>query len=438
MTDRRFADYRDIVKQAQRPPLGWNSWDVFGVDVTEAEVLATARAMAERLKPHGYDTVVIDLGWYAPGLTCIGRQYNRPDPHQLIDEWGRLIPDPARFPSSAGGKGLKPLADRLHGMGLKLGIHVMRGIAIQAVQANTPIKGSDRRARDIMRYHDRCVFYDGMYSVDVSRDGALAYYQSVLDLYAAWGIDYIKADDMTSYPQHYDEVLAFRWALDQCGRPITLSLSPGAISFFDRSYANHVGDAFRISGDLWDQWKDLEHMFGLCRTWQGHTGPGRWADCDMIPIGIINVRGEHGDGERRDRFTPGERRTLLSLWSIFRSPLMLGCDLTRLDDETAALVTNPAMLRCNQTSVGNREVASGPGFSAWTAQDPADGARWIALFNTSEVQAWLEVPLKALGMAAGCQATDVWSGASRRVDRDVYAAEVEPHGVSFARLAPSA
>jgi hypothetical protein len=432
--DRAFADYREIDKVAQRPPMGWNSWDVYGVDVTEDEVKATARVMAERLKPSGYDTVVIDMAWYAPGASAIGRSYLKPDIHQLIDQWGRFIPDPARFPSSAGGRGFKPLADYVHSLGLKFGIHVLRGIPIQAVHANTPIRGSDRRAREVMRYMDRCVFYDGLYALDMSRPGAMEYCQSVLDLYAEWGVDYIKVDDMISYPQHFDEGLAFRWALDHCGRKMTLSLSPGSIPFFDRSYVNHISDLFRVTGDVWDKWSDLRNAFDAARTWKGHTGPGRWADLDMIPLGLINVRAEAGHGERRDLFTPAERRTLMSLWCIFRSPLMLGCDLTRLDPETLALVTNAEALRCDQHSVGNDEVASGGDFSIWRAEDPESGDVYAALFNLGEQGRTLEIELARLGAAAGCTAIDIWSGAREAVVGTHLRVEVEPHGVKFARL----
>lgn len=431
--DRAFAEYRPITKNAMTPPLGWNSWDVFGSNVTEAEVRAGAVVMAERLLPAGYDTLVIDIAWYAPGSTAIGEQYKRPDPHQLIDQWGRLVPDPERFPSSAGGQGFKPLAAWVHSLGLKLGIHVMRGIAIQAVEADTPILGSDRRARSIIKTEDRCVFYDGMYAVDMGRDGAMAYYQSVLDLYASWDIDFIKADDMTTWPQHYDEVKAFRHALDRSGRRMTLSLSPGACGYMERSFVNHAADMFRITGDLWDTWDALKNTFGACRTWKGHTGPGRWADCDMIPIGTINVRGEAGSGERRDRFTPAERRTMLSLWSIFRSPLMLGCDLPRMDAETHALVTNPHMLRCNQASVGNDEVLHGPDVSVWTAADPASGDRWVAMFNLADQARTLSVEADRIGAAAGWTATDVWTGGRRALQGTSVSVEIEAHGVWFAR-----
>lgn len=406
-----FRAWREIRKLARKPPLGWNSWDVYGVDVTEEEVLAQAEVLADRFLSHGYDTLVIDLGWYAPDSTADNKQYQRANPHQIIDEWGRFVPCPKRFPSSAGGEGFRPLAQKLHALGLKLGIHVLRGIPIQAVWANTPVKGAGGvRARDIAVPEIRCVFYDGLYGLDLSRLGALDYYRSIFELYAAWEIDFIKADDMTSYPQHYDEVKAFRWALDHCGRPMVLSLSPGAISYHDRSHAAHHGDMYRISGDFWDEWTALKRMFEKCRLFQGHTGPGSWADCDMIPLGRINVRAESPGGARQSRFTPDEARTLITLWSIFRSPLMLGMDLTDLDSETLSLLTNRRMLELNQSSTGNHEIHYSETHSLWRAESPHRAEIYAALFNLAETAQAFSLDPAQLGSPPG-EVSNLWNGA---------------------------
>jgi len=434
MLDLSYKSYRVVHKHARTPPLGWNSWDVFGTNATEAEVRAQARVMAERLKSHGYEYVVVDLGWYAPGSSAVHEVYKRPEPHQLIDAWGRLIPDPARFPSSSDGRGFKPLADEIHALGLKFGIHVMRGIPIQAVAANTPILGAETRAQDIMKYQDRCVFYDGHYAVDMERVGALEYYRSVLALYAQWGVDFIKADDMTSWPQHYDEVHAFRYALDHCGRAMVLSLSPGACGYMERGFVNHTADMFRISGDLWDNWNALKAMFPTCRSWKGHTGPGRWADCDMLPLGLINIRGEAGDGERRDQFTSAERRTMMTLWSMFRSPLMIGSDLTRIDPETLSLVTHPELLRINQGSVENDEISHSAGHSVWRACSADHATTWIALFNLDEAPKTLRTPLGQHGTLRPATITDIWTGSAVSAAGGILEITVAPHDVSLLRL----
>lgn len=434
-TEIDFKAWREIPKQAQRPPMGWNSWDVYGVDVTEAEVLAVADVMAAKLLPAGYDTVVIDLGWYAPGSTAIGKHYQRANPHQLIDQWGRFLPCPDRFPSARDGKGFKPLADAIHAKGLKFGIHVLRGIPIQAVWENTPIKGTSLHARDIAVPEIRCVFYDGLYGTDCNRPGALEYYRSIFELYAKWGVDFIKADDMTSYPQHYDEVKAFRWALDHCERPMVLSLSPGAVSYFDRSHAAHHGDMYRISGDFWDNWNSLKAMFEKCRMFQGHTGPGHWADCDMIPLGKINVRAETEGGARQSNFTTTEAQTLLSLWAIFRSPLMLGMDLTALDDDLLAMLTNPELIRINQHSVGNREVRFDATSSLWRAESADGESVYAALFNLTDDDQALPISIDEIA-APGTNPIDIWSGEKiARPSSNTLSLEVPAHGVRLLKFA---
>jgi hypothetical protein len=420
-----------ITKVADKPPLGWNSWDVFGADVTEAEVKAVADYMAKSLKPLGYEYVVIDIAWYAPEASAIDERYKEPKPEQLIDAYGRLIPAPNRFPSAKEGS-FKPLADHLHAQGLKLGIHVMRGIPWQAVEQNTPIKGTPYHARDIVTYEKACTFYDGMYSVDISQPGAQAYYQSLADLYAEWGIDFIKADDMTSYPPKFDEITALRYAIEQVDRPILLSLSPGSVNSWDRHFLAHYADMYRISGDFWDEWPDLKAQFGKAHTFRHHTGPGHWADLDMIPLGTINVRGEHGDGARMSRFTPDEARTLMSLWTIFRSPMMLGMDLAQMDPFTQSLLTNATAIEIDQTSIDNREVRFQPNEEAvWTATSPDGKTRYLALFNLSDAPRRLSVSWEELDSAPLTAATDVWSGEQETLSDETLAYVVPPHGVKY-------
>jgi len=372
-----------IDKTADTPPMGWNSWDVYGADVTGKEIKEIADYMSANLLEYGYEYVVIDIAWYAPNASALHEKYKEPYPEQIIDEYGRLIPATNRFPSAKNGS-FKELADYIHDKGLKFGIHVMRGIPRQAVEQNTPIKGTEYSARDIVMYEKTCTFYDGLLSIDMSKPGAQEYYNSIIELYSEWGVDFIKADDMTSYPHKYDEAKGLRYAIEQSGKPIVLSLSPGAVNSWDRSYLHHYADMYRISGDFWDEWPKLKNMFDKCRVFKGHTGVGGWADCDMIPLGIINIRGERGDGERKTRFTPTEQYTLMTLWSVFRSPLMLGMDLTRLDTFTSSLLTNKKVIEINQTSKNNDEIYNQEGIIIWKA-DSKDGAEtYLAVFNTND------------------------------------------------------
>ena len=420
-----------IDKVAETPPMGWNSWDVFGADVSEAEVKATADYMAENLKEFGYEYVVIDIAWYAPEATAIHQKYKEPYPEQVIDEYGRLLPATNRFPSAKDG-GFKALADYVHDKGLKLGIHVMRGIPRQAVQQNTPIKGTPYHARDIGMYEKTCTFYDGLLSIDMSKPGAQAYYNSIVELYEEWGVDFIKADDMTSYPPKLDEGKGLRYAIEQVDRPIVLSFSPGAVNSWDRSYLHHYADMYRISGDFWDEWGDLKDMFNRARVFKGHTGPGGWADCDMIPLGKINIRGEHGDGARMSRFTPEEYQTLLSFWTIYRSPLMLGMDLTQMDDYTYSVITNQDAIKINQTSINNRELKfEKDQYTVWAANSPDSLEYYLAMFNLSDKPMQMSVDLNEVGVEEASSLKDIWTDKEEDVVSENLTYQVAPHHVKY-------
>ncbi len=425
-----------ISKVAQTPPLGWNSWDVFGADVSEQELKATADYMSANLKDKGYEYVVIDIAWYAPEATAVHEKYKEPYPEQIIDEYGRLLPAPNKFPSAENGS-FKPLADYVHDLGLKFGIHVMRGIPRQAVEQNTPIKGTNYHARDIVMYEKTCTFYDGLLSIDMTKPGAQEYYNSIVDLYAEWGVDFIKADDMTSYPPKLDEGKALRYAIEQSERPMVLSFSPGAVNSWDRSYLHHYADMYRISGDFWDEWEDLKDMFNRARIFKGHTGPGGWADCDMIPLGKINIRGERGDGARMSRFTPEEYQTLMSFWTIYRSPLMLGMDLTQMDDYTFSVITNEDALKINQTSINNRELHfERDKYTIWTANAPDSSEYYLAMFNLTDEPMDMSVNFSEIGLENPTSYKDIWTGETKTPDENSINTSVKPHHVKYIIVNP--
>lgn len=182
-------------KLAPTPPMGWNSWDSYGTTVTEDEVKANADYMAKNLATHGWQYIVVDIQWYEPNARAHGYRANA---GLVMDEHGRLTPATNRFPSAAGGKGFKPLADYIHGKGLKFGIHIMRGIPRQAVRVSTPVFGSKVHAPDIANQQSPCRWNTDMSGIDMTKPGAQDYYDSILKLYAAWGVDYIKADNMVN------------------------------------------------------------------------------------------------------------------------------------------------------------------------------------------------------------------------------------------------
>jgi len=342
----------NFLSWSKRPPMGWNSWDCYGPTVTEKEVKANADYMAKHLKQFGWEYIVVDIRWYIENPTAHG--YNQINPCYVIDQYGRLLPAVNRFPSASDGKGFKPLADYIHSKGLKFGIHVMRGIPVEAVNKNTHIADSDACAADIYSKEQQCEWLRDMYTIIDGRHGAQEYYDSIFTLYAEWDVDYVKVDDL-SYPYHASEIEMIRKAIDKCGRPIVLSMSPGSTPLQQAEHAKQHANLWRISGDFWDRWDDIAAQFGRCKAWAPYVGPSNWPDADMLPLGRIGIRAERGN-DRMSELTSDEQITLMTLWCIFRSPLMFGGDLPGNDEFTLSLLTNEEVLTANQQSTGNREL----------------------------------------------------------------------------------
>jgi hypothetical protein len=366
--------------------MGWNSWDCYGPTVTEAEVKANADYMAENLKSSGWEYVVVDIRWYVGNDTAHG--YNEKDPDFNLDEYGRFVPAVNRFPSAAGGKGFRPLADYLHAKGLKFGIHIMRGVPVVAVQRKLPILGSKATAADIYSKEGQAGWLHDMYTVVAGRPGAQEYYDSLFKLYASWGLDFVKVDDL-SEPYHKPEVEMIRKAIDRSGRKIVFSTSPGETPIAEAKHVAAHANMWRTVGDFWDSWEQLKEHFEVCKRWAPYISPGAWPDADMLPLGRLGIRAERGD-DRMTRFTRDEQMLLLTLWSIFRSPLMFGGDLPSNDAFTLSLLTNKNVLAVHHNSTRNRQLFRKGDLVAWTADDPATGDKFLALFNASDQNLALE------------------------------------------------
>ena len=365
---------------APKPPMGWNSWDCFATTVTEQQVKAHADYMATHLAPFGWQYIVVDIQWYEPNATSFAY---RAGAELVLDAWGRLLPAQNRFPSCA--LGFKPLSDYVHERGLKFGVHLLRGIPRGAVAANLPIFGRAERARDIARTDNTCAWNPDMYGVDMSKPGAQAYYDSVFAQFAEWGVDYVKVDDISRpYHDNEAEIEAIRLAIDRTGRPMVLSLSPGATALTAAEHVKHHANLWRISDDFWDNWDVLAEQFERLRDWNPERGPGHWPDADMLPFGVLDL------GRRSSRFTRDEHLTVMSLWAIARSPLMHGGDLTKMDDFTFSLLTNREVLEVNQDSRDNRPLFEREGLIAWVASAPDGEDKYLALFNSRDQQPLLE------------------------------------------------
>jgi alpha-galactosidase len=421
---------------APTPPMGWNSWDSFGTTVTEDEVKANADYMAKRLKAHGWQYIVVDIQWSEQNPKSHGY---RPNAELAMDEYGRLLPAPNRFPSSAGGRGFKPLADYVHGLGLKFGIHIMRGIPRRAVDSDLPVFNSKHRAASIADKTSICRWNTDMYGVDTSRPGGRDYYDSIVQLYSSWGVDFIKADDMFGFGpggDHRAEIDALGQSIRKSGRPIVLSLSPGTRDDSQAAFLAERAQMWRISGDFWDRWVDLKNQFPRLDRWSAHTRPGHWPDADMLPLGKIGIRAERGD-PRMSLLTHDEQITLMTLWSIARSPLMFGGNLPDNDDFTLSLLTNDEVLEVNQKAGASRQLFANGNQVAWVADAVGSGARYVAVFNlgdTAEEQVrinWTDV-----GLGAKCVVRDLWSRKDIGTVDHGELFRVKPHAAALYRLTP--
>jgi hypothetical protein len=413
---------------APTPPMGWNSWNSFGPTITEAQALENADIMAAKLLPFGYNVFTVDIQWYEPNANSYTY---RKDAELTMDKYGRLQPAPNRFPSAAGGTGFKRLADQIHKRGMKFGIHLMRGIPRQAVRLNTPILGTNLRAQDIADTKAICEWNGDMYGVDMTKPGAQEYYNSVFKQYAEWGVDFVKMDDMSRpYERNWPEVEAAHKAIVASGRPIILSLSPGEMDLRWDSHVPHYAQMWRISDDFWDEWRLLNEQFQRLENWNPVMGANSWPDADMLPLGRLAL------GERDTKFTPDEQQTLMTLWSIARSPLIMGGDLRHLDAKTLALLTNPEVLAINQRSHGNRPLRAEANTRIWTAR-PADkhGVQYLALFNTADAPAEIVFDLSRLDLGnRNVAVRDLWARRDQGTIKGAIRTTLAPHASTLLAL----
>jgi hypothetical protein len=403
--------------------MGWNSWDSYGLTLDEAAFKANVRELA-KLRIYGWTYAVVDEGWYMGnpfGDKLQNRQY-------VLDAQGLLIPAPARFPSSSGRQGFKPLADWVHAQGLKFGLHIVRGIPKQALETNLPIAGSAFHAVDAADTTDTCGWDDGNYGVRDNPAGQ-AYYDSMLAQYARWGLDFIKVDCIADHPYKASEIRQIAAAIHKTGRPIVLSLSPGPTQPEHGAEIRQYAQMWRISNDVWDSWRfvheppkeddfpmGVQDIFVRLQPWIGQAGAGRWPDADMLPIGMLAPHPGEGKA-RHTRLTPDEQRTQLTLLAIARAPLILGANLTLLDADTRRLITNREVIAIDQTAHDNHPVESlPPGFEnvrVWVASGTGrqQATRFLAVFNLNDKPATLEASWDKLGLPSGnLVARDLWEG----------------------------
>ena len=402
---------QDMTIVALTPPMGWNSWDSWGLTIDETHFRDSVTWFHNNLQRFSWQYVVVDEGWFA-------EHPENPVGHMdyTMSDDGRYMPAINRFPSAAGGKGFRPLADWVHSQGLKFGIHIIRGIPRDAVNRGLRIAGSHFTAADAADTSDTCEWNSDNYGLRNNK-AAQAYYNSVADLYAKWGVDYLKVDCI-SHPWKADEIHMMQYALHQTGRPIVLSLSPGPTPIEAAQDAVHSAQLWRISDDMWDVWsKPLDapqfpqsekNQFALLAKWQPWAAPGHWPDADMLPIGYLGPTPGWGQ-PRQSRLSRDEVRTMMTLWSIARSPLFIGTNLLKMDSFTESVLTNPELIAVDQYAENSHPVIQKEDTVLWMASAPEHGGDYVAIFNLSDAPQSLSYSWQDLGLQFGHHAVrDLW------------------------------
>ena len=442
----------DVISEtlAGKPPMGWNSFDSYDSRINEEQFKRNVDFMADSLLKYGWNYAVIDYIWWLRDPGNWGnpkRRFGHPDMRYTsdgkpidtinIDEFGRLLPSVERFPSSAGGKGFKPIADYVHSKGLKFGIHIMRGVHRQAVYFKLPIKGTDYTCSEIADRRDTCNWCNHMYGVDSSATGAQEYYNSLFELYASWEIDFVKVDDILSPGYQQGEIEMIRNAIDKCGRPILVSLSPGEAPVKMAGHLAANANMWRISADFWDEWDKLKKNFDLLDKWYPYIKPGAWPDADMLPVGRLSLNGRPHGPERDSHFTWPEHYTLFSLWMISRSPLIIGGDLPSSKDSTFLFLTNPEAIDVNQNSTSNRQLIRNGRQAAWIADDPSSGGKFLAYFNLTDSLQAFEFDLQSIPLSGTVNVRDLWARQNIGNTTGRLNLRLEPHGAILYRLTKS-
>lgn len=397
---------------AATPPMGWNSWDAYGETVGESDIKANAAWMAEHLKSYGWEYVVVDSGWYvtnhSAGTNAAAAEFS-------LDDYGRYTPAVNTIPSAENGAGFKPLADYVHSLGLKFGIHILRGIPKEAVRRNLPIAGSTFHAKAAADVTDSCPWNPFNYGLRVGSPAAQAYYDSIAKLYAGWGVDFLKIDCISSHPYKADEIRMISNALRKVRRPIVLSLSPGPAPLDKAPELRRYAQMWRISDDVWDVWhsdadfpQGVGNQFARAAKWAAFSGPGHWPDADMLPIGRLEPAAGW-EKPRTTRLTHDEQRTLLTLWSIFRSPLIMGGNLTLSDEWTESALTNAELIGVDQHSTGSHAVISTDKAAVWLSTPESGDGAYVAVFNLDPSPQSFHYSWKNLGLKrASYNLRDLW------------------------------
>jgi alpha-galactosidase len=425
-----FTQMRGAEITAPRPPMGWNSWDSYGLRIDEQQFRDNVESLATKLKPFGFSYAVIDEGWY------MANPEDRPKPELLkyaLDENGRFIPVTTRFPSaSQNGQntGFQQLANWVHSRGLRFGIHIVRGIPRESVARNLPIEGTNFKAQDAADPNDACPWDPTSWGIKNNAAGQ-AWYDSLLRQFARWGVDFLKVDCIADHPYKPSEIRQIALAIQHSGRDMVLSLSPGPTAVEHHAEVGELSQMWRISNDIWDVWEGrgfpigIKNQFENAARWAPYTRPGNWPDADMLPIGELRPFPDVGPGPRHTRLTLPEQQTQMSLWAMARSPLIVGANLTLLDEDTLRLLTNVDILKIDQTATASRQVLHEGDLVVWTTDLPGNEYA-LAIFNLGEKRITVDRDLSEFALPGKKEVKNAWTGERLQASPRV-STTLEPH-----------
>ena len=404
------------------PPMGWSSWSFIRHLPTEAALAAQARAMHNSgLQNHGFEYINLDDFYYL-------------NPAQSVDQYGRWVVNTNAFPD-----GMIALASYIHSLGLKFGIYLTPGIPVAAYNQNTPIQGTAYHAQDIVtnagayeinyNYGGNCMLY-----IDYAKPGAQAFINSWANLFASWGVDYVKIDGVGDWD--IPDVQAWSQALNQCGRPIHLELS-NSLDVNNGSIWEQYANGWRIDGDVecycnsgsssypLTDWNNVSGRFNDAPQWTQFASPGGWNDLDSLEIG----------NGGNDGMTATERQTAMALWSMCCAPLILGTDLTSLDTNDLAMLFNDRVLQIDQSGSAGAPLTYNTTNQVWRAAE-TNGTFAVAFFNLSTNSTNVSVTWTQLGFTNGAEVQDLWAGSDLGFYTNGYSVTLPSHGSALYHVAP--
>lgn len=422
---------RMVYTKVEKPILGWSSWSFLRREPSAAKMEAEALALhGSGLQELGYKYVNLDDFWYE------GKENMGP----AVDKYGRWVTDNSRFPAKGKINGIKVVADYIHSLGLKFGIYLTPGISKQAVEKNTQIKGTRYTADQIAEpsIEENNYNFHGMVRINFSKPGAQEFINSWADMFADWGVDFIKLDGMTN--NNVPDIIAWARAIQQCGRPMVLDITQGdfttAIGLTLAKYASQWEFAPDIECYTCDDktgtsypltsWENVKKRFDYVAEWQPYGGIGGFNDYDAVEIG-------NGDN---NGLTPEERKTQLSLWALGSSPIILGVDLTHLDKSDMKYLKNTSVLAVDQDGIPAKRFVDSGNCQVF-AKIESNGDAIVGLFNTSDSKPKeVSIQTSTVGLPenkSGYSLFNLWTGETKKIQGYISAA-VPPHGVVLYRV----